>query len=380
MQPLNWGVLGTGNIARQFVGDVKDGPGHRIVAVGSRRKQSADEFARTFEIPRAHGSYDALLGDESVEAIYLSLPNAMHHEWTLAALDAGKHVLCEKPIAATAEQAQAMFDRAERTGRLLVEAFMYLSHPQTLALVDALARGAVGRLRLVRTSFSYCTRRIEGNIRFDRSLAGGALMDVGCYTVSLARLATSVARACEAESSAPGDGPTATSASSLWGSLPAPLQWTDPVEACGSARFHEAGVDDLFVGTLRFEDGVLSNLTAGMAAQTDNAALICGDEGYLSVPVPWKPPEGDAHLTLHRMSPPKMDRPQARSHASTGAGTPPPEGRIDVDADGPLFRYEADDFARAVRGETPPRLDRSFSVGNMKTLDRLRETIGLHWD
>src|SRR5690606_38140914 len=131
-------------------------------------------------IPRAHGSYEALLQDDTVDAIYLSLPNSMHHQWTIRALEAGKHVLCEKPFAMTHGQATEMFDAAEEHGRVLIEAFMYRCHPLTRAVKRALDAGEIGRLQIVRTSFCYKTRPIDGNVRFDPALGGGALMDTGC--------------------------------------------------------------------------------------------------------------------------------------------------------------------------------------------------------
>src|SRR5690606_34004733 len=139
--------------------------------------------AERFKIPRHHASYDALLADPEVDAVYVSLPNSLHHAWTIRALEAGKHVLCEKPFAATAAEAEAMFASADRAGRLVVEAFMYRSHPLTKAVVRRVREGAVGRLKLIRASFCFRVRQPGGNIRFSRSLAGGALMDIGCYCV-----------------------------------------------------------------------------------------------------------------------------------------------------------------------------------------------------
>ncbi|MGH7213542.1 MAG: Gfo/Idh/MocA family protein, partial [Tepidisphaeraceae bacterium] len=162
---LRWGILGTGNIARQFAAGVRTSSRGALAAVGSRARESADAFARTYEIPSSHAGYDALLRDASVDAVYNSLPNSMHHEWTIRALRAGKHVLCEKPFATNLAQSQEMFDVARTAGKVLVEAFMYRSHPLTLAVKRAVDDGAIGRLQLIRTSFCYRTSRIAGNIR-----------------------------------------------------------------------------------------------------------------------------------------------------------------------------------------------------------------------
>src|SRR2546430_1153111 len=183
---LRWGILGTGNIATQFASGMKSAHRGRIVAVGSRARESADAFAETHGIDAKH-DYDALVKDREVDAVYLSLPNSLHHEWTMKALRAGKHVLCEKPFALNGAQSQEMFDVAQKQGRVLVEAFMYRSHPYVPAVDEAIRSGAIGRLQHIRTNFCYRTSKIAGNVRFDRALGGGALMDVGCYCINFSR-------------------------------------------------------------------------------------------------------------------------------------------------------------------------------------------------
>ena len=153
--PLQWGILGTGNIARQFCVGVNASRRGRLVAVGSRATTTAKAFAMVHGIPSAHGSYDDLLADRSVQAVYISLPNTLHHEWTIKALQAGKHVLCEKPFATSAAQAQEMFDVAQRAGLLLVEAFMYRSHPLTKAYVAAIDSGVIGQVKLIQRTVGH---------------------------------------------------------------------------------------------------------------------------------------------------------------------------------------------------------------------------------
>ncbi|MGN6628206.1 MAG: Gfo/Idh/MocA family protein, partial [Tepidisphaeraceae bacterium] len=255
---LRWGILGTGNIARQFANGVRQSESGVLAAVGSRSIDSARAFAGQFQVPIAHGDYDALLADRDCDALYVSLPNTMHHAWAIKALRAGKHVLCEKPISVTAAEAEEMFDVAHTQGRVLVEAFMYRAHPQTLAVVEAVRSGAIGRIKLIRTSFCYRTKKIDGNIRFDRTLAGGAMMDIGCYCLSFARL----------------------------------IAGGEPVEAKIVGAELVNGVDVLVSGSLKFPGGVLSSFTCGMNTQADNSADICGEEGWITIPVPWKPPAG----------------------------------------------------------------------------------------
>jgi D-xylose 1-dehydrogenase (NADP+, D-xylono-1,5-lactone-forming) len=158
-----------------------------VVAVGRRDSARAKEYARDHGIPRAHGSYEDLLADPDVDAIYNSLPNALHVEWSIRALEAGKHVLCEKPLDRSPAEVERLFDVAARQGLVVMEAFMYRHHPQTQALRELVASGGIGELRQIRAVFSFMLTEPE-NVRLRPDLAGGALMDVGCYCVSGSRL------------------------------------------------------------------------------------------------------------------------------------------------------------------------------------------------
>lgn len=330
---LQFGILGTGNIAHQFAEGVAASRRCVICAVASRSDASAEAFAKALRIKKAHGSYDALLGDPDVEAVYISLPNSMHHEWTIKALKAGKHVLCEKPIACNTTEAQEMFDAAKQQGRVLVEAFMYRSHPQTRAVLAEVRGGAIGRVKLIRASFCYNTKKIEGNVRFNTELVGGALMDIGCYCVDLARLITG----------------------------------SDPVTIQCVAQHHGTGVDEYVCGTLGYDDGVIASFSCGMTVQTDNAALICGDGGYIRVPVPWKPPKGGAGYELDAMTPPRQDGVPGKGREKRVIG---------VACDGALYGMEADDFAATVLDGQAPAMPCEDSLSNMRVLETLRRQIG----
>jgi predicted dehydrogenase len=333
---LRFGILSTGNIARQFATGVLASRRCVLAAVGSRDLASANSFAQTYRIPHAFGSYAELVNSPEVDAVYNALPNSMHHEWTLAALAAGKHVLCEKPLASDARQAREMFDAAERAGRVLVEAFMYRSHPQTLAALDAVRSGAIGELKLIRTSFCYRTRRIESNIRFDPKLAGGGLMDIGCYCIDFSRL----------------------------------FARSEVIRVDITGHVHETGVDDVAAGTLTFANGVVASFACGMTVQADNTASLCGSEGYMEIPVPWKPPPENAGFTIARGTPPRMD-----AVGRPAPTAPPREWR--ATPSGELYGIEADDFAAAVLDRQPPRLSRSDSVGTMEILDLMRKRLGV---
>jgi len=331
---LRWGIMGTGNIANQFAADLTGAERSQLVAVGSRRSHTAAAFAQRYQIARAqgvHASYESLLADEQVDAIYLTLPNSLHHAWTLKALEAGKHVLCEKPIAANAAQTQEMFDLAHRKRLLLMEAFMYRSHPLTAAVLAALPR--IGRLKLIRTSFCFRVNTIQGNARFDPSLAGGALMDIGCYCVNFSRF----------------------------------IAGSEPNSVHCRGHLHETGVDDYAAGSIHFANDVHATFTCGLTVQANNSAYLCGEDGYIEIPVPWKPPAARATFTLAHTARPKMDGPRAGER--DGPQT------FEVEAGKPLYAMEADDFAAAVLDDRPLPVSAADSLANMRVLDELRRQV-----
>src|SRR5829696_7672688 len=188
--PLRVGLLSTANINRLILGGARAAEAVEVVAVASRDGARAEAFADEHGIGRAHGSYDALLADAEVDAVYVPLPNSLHVEWSIRALEAGKHVLCEKPLTRHPEHAEAAFDAAERAGRVLAEAFMWRHHPQARRVRELAGDGAIGRLRLVRAAFSFDIFGMDcpDDVRLQASLDGGGLMDVGCYCVSAMRL------------------------------------------------------------------------------------------------------------------------------------------------------------------------------------------------
>lgn len=244
--PLRIGILSTANIGRHFVAGVQGSETVKIVAVASRQSASAQAFADKNAIPRALDSYEALLADPEVEAIYNPLPNSLHAEWTIRALAAGKHVLCEKPIAVTAADARAMFAAADRAGRLLYEAFPYRSQPQTHALAKLVSSGEIGRPRLIQASFGFPVAN-PANIRLDPALGGGALLDAGSYAVSLVRL--------------------------LAGELPSRVS--------AFARFTDRGVDQSLVANLEFPSGLLAQAACTFGTGIYRRALIACEDGVI---------------------------------------------------------------------------------------------------
>src|SRR4030043_1995687 len=180
--PLRWGLLGTPRINRAFIEPIQSSKNSKLIAVASRSHEKAAEFAKTWGIPRFHSSYESLLSDPEIDVIYISLPNSLHAEWSIKALQMGKHVLCEKPLTTSLHDADAGIDVAQKTGKVITEAFMYLHHPQTMMVKHMVDNGEIGKLQLIRGSFCYFNTRV-GDVRFDPALGGGSLWDVGCYPI-----------------------------------------------------------------------------------------------------------------------------------------------------------------------------------------------------
>jgi len=316
-QPLRWGILGTGMIAAKFAADLKQTSWGVLEAVASRRQESAEAFGATHG-GRGIVGYEGLINDPEVEAVYISLPNGLHAEWSIKAMDAGKHVLCEKPIARNAAEAEAMFDAAERTGQLLIEAFMYRTLPSVQKLIEMVRGGALGQVKLIRSNFSFTRDVLEGDARYEPSQAGGGLMDVGCYCVNLTRA----------------------------------LMASEPTDTACFAHLHDRGVDDYAAGVLRFGEKTLATFTCGMTVANNWTTYIAGDDGEIAIHDPWL---GDGTFTLTRDG--QVETIEAKTNT-------------------PLYALEAEAFAEAVGG-SKPWITRSDTLGNMRVLDRLREQAGV---
>jgi predicted dehydrogenase len=311
---IRWGILSTARIAQRIIEGARLSEGAQIVAVGSRDDARARAYADENGIPRAHGSYEDLLADPEVDAIYIPLPNSMHVPWSVRALEAGKHVLCEKPLSRHPAQVDEAFDAADRAGRVLMEAFMWRFHPQTEELVRLVRSGAIGDVRLVRTAFGFGSLHPD-NVRLQRGLEGGALMDVGCYCVSALRL--------------------------LCG---------EPLRVSGEQVEGGDGVDIRFAGVMRFEGDVLGSFDCGMDVFRRNSIEVVGSTGEIHVPSPWQTPLG-AEILVRREGSDQVER-------------------IVPEAVDPYAR-ELDEVDAAVAEGRPPRLDREESLGQARTIDAL---------
>ena len=249
---MNWGIISTADINRKLIPGAKASPKVDLVGVASRTQERADEYAAKWEIPRAYGSYEALLADPEVEAVYISLPNTMHTEWSIKSVEAGKHVLCEKPFSRTPADVDAAWDAADFAGRLLSEAFMYRHNPQTKRVRALIDEGAIGEVRLIRSTFSYSLYD-QDNIRLRTDVEGGALMDVGCYCISGSRLAAGA----------------------------------EPVSVFGAAWYGPSGTDWVFTGSMRFPGDVLAIFDCGTALPERDELEVIGSEGSLFLDDPF---------------------------------------------------------------------------------------------
>jgi len=251
---LNWGLLSTARINRALIPPLRMSKRNHLLAVASRTPESAGKYAREWKIPRTHGSYEALLADPEIDVIYNPLPNHLHAEWTIKAVEAGKHVLCEKPLALSVQEVDAIKSAARKHGRVVSEAFMYRHHPQTLKVQELVRNGSLGTLKLVRGSFSYLLDR-EGDIRREADMGGGSIWDVGCYPISYAR--------------------------SVIGA--------DPLEVFGWQVTGESGIDETFIGQMRFDYDVHAQFDCSFITPFHVFMEIVGSEATLNIPQPFTP-------------------------------------------------------------------------------------------
>ncbi len=311
---VKWGIISTADINRKVIPGAHASDKVELVGVASRDRARAESYAQEWQIPRAFGSYEELLEDAEIEAVYISLPNTMHCEWSIRALEAGKHVLCEKPLTRHPDEAAAAFDAAERAGRLLSEAFMYRHNPQTKRLRELVEEGAIGELRVIRSAFGYGLYD-EQNIRLRPDVEGGALMDVGCYNVSGSRL--------------------------LGG---------EPERVWGEAWYGRSGTDWIFTGTMRFPGDVIATFDCGTATIERDELEAIGSEGALFLDDPWH-----------------CNAPAIELRRDDGVERIEPE-RADS------YRLELENVSDAIRGETELLLGRDDAMGQARALEALHRS------
>lgn len=311
---LRWGLLSTARINWALIPPLQASKRNRLAAIASRNQVKAEKYAREWNIPRAHGSYEALLADPDIDVIYNPLPNSLHAEWTIRAVEAGKHVLCEKPMALNTAEADAITAVAQTHQKIVAEAFMYRHHPQTLKIKELVESGAIGDLRLVRGAFTFNLDR-KDDVRLDPNLGGGSIWDVGCYPVSYTRYVIGL----------------------------------EPEEVFAWQVVGSSGVDEVFTGQMRFPNGVLAQFDCSFRSNYRAEMEFVGSLGTIRVPSPYKP--GAREKILRHLG----DKEQSmRVHG--------PEL---------LYSGEVEDMADAVLRGKPQRITLADSRGNAVTLSAL---------
>lgn len=317
MVQVRWGLLSTARINRRIIPAIRSNARSVLAAVASRDLTRARAYASTWAIPRAHGSYDELLADPEIDLVYIALPNALHLEWTLRAIEAGKHVLCEKPMALDPSHVDRIADAARARGVIVTEAFMYRHEPQTDKVLDLIARDALGPLRSIHTGFTYHRSRAD-DVRLLKELGGGCLWDVGCYPVSYARL----------------------------------VAGAEPLEGFGWAKWGATDVDEEFSGMLRFPGDIVATVHASFRAEYRTWLDVIGADAALRIGNPFKP---SPHETIELR---RGDLVQ----------------QVEVEGTPELFVREVEDIVSAVLDGRPPRMSSDDSHGNAAALAALYES------
>jgi xylose dehydrogenase (NAD/NADP) len=317
MSKLRWGILGCAQIAtNNIIPAIRESELGEVVAIASRDESKAKQTAEALGIPRAYGSYEALLADSSVDAVYIPLPNHMHYEWTIRAAEAKKHILCEKPLSLNEREAAQMVEACEKNGVKLAEAFMYRYHPRYDRIKEIIRSGEIGELRGLQGTFTFNLGPVQDNIRLKADMGGGALYDVGCYVISAGRLLL-------------GREPQAATVRSLFSP-------------------ENDNVDMMAAGLLEFDDGLNMTFQCGMQAEFRDALEIIGTDGRIEIPDAWLPWPG---LTPNYFVTVKGERREVT------------EPELNT------YRLQVDQFARSILHDEPLAFPPQDSIANMRVLD-----------
>ncbi|MGO4642065.1 aldo/keto reductase [Mesorhizobium sp. 2RAF45] len=339
--PIRWGILGPGSIAQAFAGGVAASRTGKLVAIGARNP-SKPSLAGNFPGARIVDGYEALLADPDIDAIYIAVPHPGHAQWAIRAAEAGKHVLCEKPLALTAFEADAMFHAARKAGAFLGEAFMYRLHPQTLKLVELIKSGVIGEVRMIKSSFGFAMPGFMPRHRlYANDSAGGGILDVGGYTVSMARL---IAGAASGQ------------------------PFAEPDKVVGTAHLGQSGVDEWASALLHFPGGIVAEVSCSISLNQDNVLRILGTKGRIEVPDFWFA-GGNRDVGLGRID---------------VIGADGSRETISVDEKRHVYSFEVDGAGEAIlagRQEFAwPGMDWADSLGTLRVLDRWRAAVGLEYE
>lgn len=315
MKKIRWGIISTANIGRNsMIPALQSLDKAEVLAAASRDDEKAQKFADELGIPNAYGDYQNLLDDPEIDAVYIPLPNHLHKEWAIRAAEAGKHILCEKPLALNADECLEMIEAADANGVILMESFMYRYHPRILGVLDMIKTGVIGELKTIGSGFTFFLRD-KDDIRYTFQEGGGALMDLGCYCVNISRL----------------------------------MAGREPVAVQARATWAASGVDEQLVALLDFGDGLFAHFDCGFNQGARQHCTISGTDGYLSIPEAFNP--GEKRSVIQEVKGGET----ARVHSFEGVNP---------------YALIADDFMNAIAGEQP-KYPVSDSFGNMHVIKAL---------
>ncbi|NLB70111.1 MAG: Gfo/Idh/MocA family oxidoreductase, partial [Lentisphaerae bacterium] len=336
-----WGIIGAGAIANAFADGVVRSETGKLVAVGSRSLEKAEAFAEKWGVARAHGSYEALLADESVQAVYIATPHPMHPEWAIKAAEAGKHILLEKPMAINSYLAETILEAVVENNVFFMEAYMYRCHPQTAKLVELIREKAIGDVNAMEASFTFRSEYSPNSRLWNNDLAGGGILDVGGYATSITRLVAGAAVG---------------------------KPFADPVTVCGVGKLHEErGVDCWAVGAMKFDNGIVGTIRTGIGLAADNSFRVFGSEGSIVVPDPFAASRQGS----------QNGRIIVRKNGA-------PEQIIEIPSELTSYVYEADVCGRAILAKRTeaeaPAMTWEDSLGNLRAQDQWRAAIGLTYE
>ena len=332
-RPLRWGIISTGVIAHTLARALAASSTGKLVAVASRTLEPAARFAAEFADVRAHGSYEALLADPEVDAVYIATPHPSHAHWAVLAARAKKHILCEKPLAMNHAEVSAVVQAAREHDVFLMEAFMYRCHPQTHELVRLLSAGAIGRVKAIQASFGFDGVFPVGSRLTTNELGGGGILDVGCYPVSMARLVAGVAIG---------------------------QAFSEPLEVLALGHVGERSqVDEYTVAILKFPGEIVATLATAVQLWQDNSVRIFGSEGFITLHKPWHPAKDSQHSEI------VIERPDCEPEV------------VRVPGADSAYGYEIDAVAAQLERREASEMTLADSLGNALTLDRWRRAIGV---
>lgn len=334
-QTLSWGILGTGRIAGIFANGLAQSKTGKLLAVGSRTQEAADRFGDAWNVPRRYSRYEDLLADSGVQAIYISTPHPLHAEWAIKAAEAGKHILCEKPIALNHADTMAIIEAAQRHDVFLMEAFMYRCHPQIARIVELIQAGAIGDVRVIQVTFAFRTAFDPESRLLNPALGGGGILDVGGYCVSMARLIAGAA-----------SGKT----------------FADPINVTATGHIGAVSkVDEYTIASLTFPGDIVAQLLTGVQLEAENSVRIYGTEGSMVIPTPWNPSRDQSTSIIVKRS----GEAEAR--------------QITFENVGDLYGLEADVIAAHIQDRQTTVMSWDDTLGNMRTLDQWRAALGLEY-